>query len=302
MTTRHAKPRLRGAVRPARRHVLALAGFAAAPALAAALTLAAPDDAAPPAAAPLGALTQAAGQGAAPRPRPDAPHERLLTAAAVTVDTPDFYSWALLDRRTGAITGSPNLAEAASVTASMVKSWIAADHLRRRGDTASASRLHELSIMIRDSDNRAAQRIYRLDGATAVIERMISICGLTETVPVRGWWSRTAISARDAARLGLCLADGRAAGPRWTGWLLDEMRQVRGAGRFGIIEALPERVAPLTSIKNGWTLTDGRWHVACLAILPDSTLAVLARYPARLGYPHGAGICRAVTEQLLALH
>jgi hypothetical protein len=230
-----------------------------------------------------------------------APPRPLLMARPVTVNTSDFYAWALLDRQTGAISGSANYVSATNSTESMVKAWISADYLRRLGSQKpSQDRLNELSRMIRDSDDSAAEDIYRLDGLNAVIQRLISTCGLTETRWVDGWWSKTAVSARDAVRMGLCIADGRAAGPVWTGWLLGEMRQVRGEGRFGIIEALPADAAGLTAIKNGWTLlvADNTWRVNCLAIHDDWVLAVLTRYAGSQPLRHGADICKSVTQQL----
>jgi hypothetical protein len=223
----------------------------------------------------------------------------LLAPAPVHVSVQGFYSWALMDRDTGTITGSDNFANATNSTESMIKSWISSDYLRRLGDTQpTQDRLDELSRMIRDSDDDAAEDIYRTDGGNAVVQRMISTCGLTETSIFDGWWSRTQVSARDAVRLGACVADGRAAGPRWTGWILNEMRQVRGEGRFGIIEALPSDVVAQTSIKNGWTIVGDQWHLNCMAIVDHYVLAVLTRYPSSLGIQYGAGICRNVTTQL----
>jgi hypothetical protein len=223
--------------------------------------------------------------------------------ATVAVSSPGFWSWALLDTRTGELTGSPNLA-ATSDTASMVKAWLAADFLRltaERGGQPTEDDLRALSRMIRDSDNEAAEAFYRRAGATASIRRLIARCGLTDSRATPDYWSLTMLSARDAVRMGRCLAGGDAAGPQWTPWVLAEMRQVRGAGRFGIIEALPPAVARLTAIKNGWLLRgDGQWHVNCLAIGDGWVLAVLLRYPGSLGLAHGASVCRRVAAQLVA--
>jgi hypothetical protein len=234
------------------------------------------------------------GLGMAAQPAPP-----LLSAGPVDVQVQGFFAWALLDRTTNTITGSPNYASATNSTESMIKAWISSDYLRRLGDVQpSSDRLALLTQMIRDSDDDAAEIIYDLDGDDAVVQRMISICGLTETSIFDGWWSRTQVSARDAVRLGACLADGRAAGPKWTGWILNEMRQVRGEGRFGIVEALPADVAARTSIKNGWTIVGDDWHLTCLAIVDQYVLAVLTRYPAELGLQYGAGVCRDVAAQL----
>ena len=45
----------------------------------------------------------------------------------------EFFSWALLDRKTGKISGSPNMT-ATSSTESMIKAWIVSDYLRQLGD------------------------------------------------------------------------------------------------------------------------------------------------------------------------
>jgi hypothetical protein len=153
-----------------------------------------------------------------------------------------------------------------------------------------------------------------------VIKRAISMCGLTDTkrgnVPgYEGWWSFTRMSARDAVRLGDCIADGTAAGPKWTKWVLAEMSKVRGStaardqkprsggGRWGIIDGLPKSITsqgPI-SIKNGWTplAYDGNWHVNCLAVTEKWSLAVMLRYPYRSGLDYGSDVCASVASQLV---
>jgi len=153
----------------------------------------------------------------------------INVAAPVSVPVNGFMSWAVLDMQTGSVHGSPNMAGATNSAESMIKAWIASDYLRRQGGTRpNPATLNELSSMIRDSDDGAAEDIYHAGGGNAVIQRLISICGLTNTSIFDGWWSRTEISAQDAVRMGGCIASGRAAGPTWTNWILDEMRQVRG--------------------------------------------------------------------------
>lgn len=251
------------------------------------------------------APTSAAPTSAAPSPSasPTATGP-LLTYRPINISVDGFFSWALLDRDTGTIRGSANEATGTSTTESMIKAWIASDYLRikaAQGLTPSTARLDELTRMIRDSDDQAAEDIYDLDGYDAVVDRMISMCGLRDTTVVDGWWSKTGITAADATRLGLCVANGTAAGPRWTPWILEQMRLVRGQGRFGIIDALPPAVAATTAIKNGWTLiyAEGEWHVACLAIQTQWVLAVLLRYDGSLGLSYGANICARVTRDLM---
>jgi hypothetical protein len=240
---------------------------------------------------------------ASPTPTRAAPGTaRSLHIGPVQLSVSGYWSWAMIDRRTGQLAGSANLS-ARSDTASMIKSWIAADYLRRateRGRRVSAGQLKALSLMIRDSDNAIASEYDEINGGAASIKRLVAKCGLTDTVADRsGTWSTTKMSARDAARLGVCIGDGRAAGPQWTSWLLNEMRQVRGAGRFGIVQAFPADVARTVSIKNGWILRkNGKWYVNCLAVTGDWALAVMTQYPGRLGQGYGSSTCRKVAEQL----
>ncbi|WP_203717695.1 hypothetical protein [Asanoa siamensis] len=258
--------------------------------------------------------------GAALAIRHLAPKEQVTVAAAkrsapaagatamrvgeVTAPGEGFRSWALLDRTTGTITGSPNMA-APSDTMSMVKAWLAADYLRtsaEKDEEPSDFHLGQLRIMIRDSDNASAVAVYNLNGGRDSILRMIKICGLTDSAPHADNWSNTTISARDTVRLGTCLADGRAAGATWTPWLLSEMRAVRGVGDFGVRRALPAPAAAEVAIKNGWLLRDedGQWHIACLAVTDRWAIGVLLRYSGSLGFAYGAAQCTAVGAELLA--
>jgi len=221
----------------------------------------------------------------------------------VHLDVEGFWSWAYLDFKTGKIDGSTPV-NALSDTASMTKAWIAADYLRRAAEqhkTPNATIMGELTQMIRDSDNTHAYEFHVANGNLSSIQREIKMCGLTDTKGHQNSWSLTQMSARDVTRLAKCIADGRAAGPKWTGWLLEQMRSVRGEGRFGIIEALPADVAKSTAIKNGWLARDdGLWHIACMATGDGWSMGVMARYPSSLGKDYGAKTCREVTKQLLA--
>lgn len=226
-----------------------------------------------------------------------------VAPTTVKIDKDGWWNWALMDTRTGKISGSANMDET-NPTASMIKAWIGADFLRRateEGDTPSDARMDQVSVMIRDSDNNAAQTLYEANGGTASIERLISICDLTDSSPAAdGGWSRTALSARDTVRLGACIADGRASGPKWTKWLLDEMYAVRGTGNFGIRKAFPAAEQKTIAIKNGWVdrQREQKYTVNCLAIGDGWTMAVETRYAINLGYTYGAKICEDVARQL----
>ncbi|MFF0174867.1 hypothetical protein [Micromonospora profundi] len=266
---------------------------------------------------------------AAPSPTPPPPP--TLAAGPVSVSFKgEFFSWALLERETGKISGSPNMT-ATSSTESMIKAWIVADYLRQLGDKEPTEALKKASVLaIRDSNDAAANKVYAAAGGSyktpangqpgPVIQRAIKICGLTDTkrgnVPkYEGWWSFTRMSPRDAARLGDCIASGKAAGPKWTEWVLSEMSKVRGTtankdqkadsggGRWGIIDGLPKSITAQgpVSMKNGWTRLyyDGNWHVNCLAVTDKWSLAVMMRYPIRSSLDYGAQACASVATQLV---
>lgn len=244
---------------------------------------------------------------AQPTPSPSPTLEPLPFAAndLTNLGVDGWYAWSVLDRRTGEITGSENLAET-STTASMIKSWIVADYLRRTveaGRTPTETELADATKIIRDSDNTLTQEFYNNLGRSVTIERLLSLCELTDSnVAEDGGWSRTELSPRDTARLGACIADGTAAGPEWTDWLLEEMRQVRGAGDFGIRKAFPSAVSETIAIKNGWVdrTREQENHVNCLAIGDTWTMGVMLRYPVAQGYQYGMDNCQKITEALLA--
>jgi hypothetical protein len=221
--------------------------------------------------------------------------------------TEGFLSWAYLDRRDGTIVGSENMA-APSDTGSMIKAWIGADYLRRAaesGENPPDGDLGDVQSMIRDNDEGATGRlVVKVGGATESIGRLVTMCQLSETKAVADSWRDTTISARDAVRMGGCLADGRAAGAQWTPVILDAMRQVRGEGDFGIRKAFPAGQRPMIAIANGWLLSDedGTWHANCLAVSDNWVLAVLQRYPSHgdknLDLAHLDAVCQNVVHKL----
>jgi hypothetical protein len=252
-----------------------------------------------------------ASQLAPPLPRLAAPADPASIQPPVSTS---FFGWAFLDESTGVITGSANMATGTNTTESMVKPWIAADYLRQldqQGETPTDAALSDLTNMIIHSDDHIAQQYYEADGGDAVIQRLISMCGLTNTTVFPSWWSMTAMTPQDAVRYGQCLANGTAAGKRWTPWLLDTMKHVEGGvqdqisvtmqgGHWGIIDGLPANLVPDTSIKNGWTYyaSDG-WHVNCLAINPAWVLNVMVRVQGDAIVPSvPASVCQSVARQL----
>lgn len=221
----------------------------------------------------------------------------LVPNGGNTVTGPSsWWSWALLDRRTGDTWGGPT-ADEPTRSVSMIKFWLAALYLREHPEPPSGM-LNQLSTMIRDSNNDVADSVFfGLGGRGPVISAMESVCGVTGPHILPGyWWASTWISSRDAARLGACVADGRVANARWTAWVMDEMRQVRGGGDFGIRFAFPEPQRATIAIKNGWNIEDGVWYVNCLAIGDTWVLATESRAGS---FVTGRDVCVGVATQLL---
>ena len=223
---------------------------------------------------------------------PEPPGPRLAAPARpIRIQNSTLFGWALLDRLSGQMTGSPNSGQVSNTVESMIKPWIAADHLRRLADDGrrpSSGALNELYKMIVDSNDPAAEKYFQIGGGDAVTRRLLTVCGLDRLRIKATLWSQTEMTPQDAARYGHCLADGRAAGPKWTAWILDAMTKVRGGvedqisgsvqgGRWGIIDGLPRELAAEVSIKNGWTSYVDGWHVNCLAVHPEWSLVVMLR-------------------------
>jgi hypothetical protein len=224
----------------------------------------------------------------------------------VHVPVGGLFAWALMDRRTGKVWGYNW--SSTTWTASMIKPWLAADWLRlavNRHHTPTSSELYTLEIMIRDSDNNAAQATYLNNGGEVSIQRLISICKLVDTTASAAGWSFTSISARDTVKMANCIADGTATGTAyWTDWLLRMMREVRGDGDFGIREAFSPAERATIAIKNGWLnyTDDNNWHINCMAVTSTWALAVLQRFPESgpndIGFSTAQNVCTEVAEQL----
>jgi hypothetical protein len=234
-----------------------------------------------------GRRAQATGQA-----DPEAREPRLAAPARpIRIRNSTLFGWALLDHLSGRMSGSPNSGRVTNTVESMIKPWIAADHLRRLAADSrrpSSDALDEMYKMIVDSNDPATEKYFQVGGGDAVTRRLLTVCGLKQLDIKATLWSQTEMTPQDAARYGRCLADGRAAGPRWTAWVLDAMRKVRGdvedqvsgsvqGGRWGIIDGLPRELAGQVSIKNGWTSYVDGWHVNCLAVHPEWSLVVMLR-------------------------
>jgi hypothetical protein len=234
---------------------------------------------------------------------PPAGRPATTPATPPSPDPQTWASWALLDRTTGTIAVAGGVG-GTSTTESMIKIGVVAQFLadlQQVGRQPTQLEKQQMSAAIRDSDNDAAEDLYRKRFGDVMLRKLLATCRLHDSTTKAGWWSETQMTAADAARMGECIASGRVAGGEWTTWILGEMRSVRGVGRFGIIEAHPQDDGQPLAIKNGWTQrpADGLWHVNCLAVTAWWTLAVMIRYPASRDLAYGARWCRDVAAAII---
>ena len=161
-----------------------------------------PSPAADPLSAPAPVSASPPAAASAPRAAPPTSTvETLATAGArarkVTDATKDWASFTLLDRTTGKVVGDRRSAEV-TFTESTVKAWLAADLLATRARQGAALTAYEtmrMTRMIRESDDNAAEVIWRWLGADNAIRDMIRTCRLQDTKVFPDWWSKTRISS-----------------------------------------------------------------------------------------------------------
>jgi hypothetical protein len=255
------------------------------------------------------AVPGAATERVAGRPSPAAPvgaavAPDVFTAGVATPHEADedlWLSWSLVDTARDRRVGSANSDTERTNSESSIKAWIAADYLRAahaEGRAVTSDEQADISAAVRRSDNAAAQRLYRALGGDAMLRDLRTVCGVTVTTTVPGYWSLTQISAVDATAIFACVL--RTA-PDLPGGqdLLTDLRSVEPDDAFGIKAALPPTTT--VSLKNGWMphSTTGKWNVNCVAAWDDYVLAVLTRYPVDRPLAYGADVCRDVTSAVV---
>lgn len=255
-----------------------------------------------PAPAALNSPTSGATASSKPTTAPMA--DLLVGPHTVNLKIDGWYSWALMDTRTGELYGSKNMHETQR-TASMVKAWIGADYLRRQAEAGSTPTdywMDQVAAMVQKSDNNAANNVWGQVGRGESTERMISMCNLKDSKSADNW-SDTRLSAYDTAKLAECIGSGKGAGPKWTSWLLTKMRTII-LGDFGIRRAFPPDVAKTIAIKNGWIDRQSQspqvYTVNCLAIGDHWTMGVMTNSPlaTHSTESYGANVCKQVAAAL----
>jgi hypothetical protein len=239
-------------------------------------------------------LTVVAPQGAMaplPEPPPDEPaatfdglddRARLATADAAKAGAD--ITTVVLDRNTGQLVSNGN--GTALPIASVVKLFIADDLLLQesKGQTQlSPADRRALDVMLRSSDDSAAEVFWNRSGGSAIISRVTARYGLRATTrPYNGRWFNTMSTAGDLVRYYDKLLDGSGGlPPERASIILSNLAASTPTAidgtqpggvypqRFGIPEGL---YAEPVAVKQGWMCcwNGGNWmHLSTGVIGPD---------------------------------
>ncbi len=183
---------------------------------------------------------------------------RMQQATADASSTGADIRAVVMDRTTGQVVSNGD--EKAFPIASVVKLFIADDLLLQVAQgktTLSPGDRQRLDIMLRSSDDSAAQTFWDRSGGNAIIGRVVARYGLTgTTAPYNGHWDVTQSTARDLVQYYAKLLDGSGGLPReQADVILGDLAQSTPTGtdgypqRFGIPEGL---YAEPVAVKQGW--------------------------------------------------
>ena len=213
-------------------------------------------------------LTVVAPQGSlAPLPEapPDGPNAtfdgldaRTKQATTDAAKSGADISAVVLDRNTNQIVSNGD--NQPFPIASVVKLFIADDLLLQESKgqtTLSPADRKSLDVMLRSSDDNAAENFWSRSGGSAVITRVVARYGLTgTTTPYNGHWDVTLSTARDLVRYYDMLLDGSGGlPPEQANVIMGNLAQSTPTGidgypqRFGIPEGL---YAEPVAVKQGW--------------------------------------------------
>ncbi|OMC29973.1 hypothetical protein A5740_17080 [Mycobacterium sp. GA-1841] len=215
------------------------------------------------------------GQASAPFDGLDARTRQAIADAAASGAE---ITVSVLDRTTGQVVSDS--ANQPFPIASVVKLFIADDLLLREstGEAKLTAADHKsLDIMLRSSDDGAAQTFWDRSGGNAVISRIVARYGLTgTTAPYNGHWDVTQSTASDLVRYYDMLLDGSGGlPPEQANVIMTNLAQSTPTGtdgypqRFGIPEGL---YAEPVAVKQGWFCCwngGNQLHVSTGAIGPD---------------------------------
>ncbi len=209
---------------------------------------------------------------------------RVQQAAADAAASGAAIHLAVLDRSTGQRVSSR--ADTAFPIASVVKVFIADDLLHESDGPLSAADRKALDVMLRASDDGAAQTFWNRNGQSAIIERIVARYGLAGTTPPynNAKWDVTTSTANDLVTYYEKLLNGAGGLPReQADVIITNLAQHTPAGvdgypqRFGIPDGLSgEPVA----VKQGWFCC---WNGGNQLHVSTGTIGVDHRYVMAIG-------------------
>ena len=162
------------------------------------------------------------------------------------------------DRVAGKVTAQ-HLAHHRFRSASLVKILIALDYLATRAPDAGipADDRPLLESMLRSSNDDAANVFWGRGGGPAIVSRMITRIGLTESAPpppgYPGWWGYTALTASDVVKIYQYVLSTAPAPVR--GFVMGNLRQSTRCATDGRDQhfGIPRAVAGPWAVKQGWS-------------------------------------------------
>jgi hypothetical protein len=218
----------------------------------------------------------------APPAQPTSPFDgldaRVRQATADAAASGANIEAVVLDRNTGQIVS--NGANKPFPIASVAKLFIADDLLLQESEgktQLSAADRQSLDIMLRSSDDNAAQMFWNRSGQNAMLARVVARYGLTgTTAPSNGHWDVTLSTASDLVRYYDMLLDGTGGlPPEQANVIISNLAQSTPTGtdgypqRFGIPDGL---YAEPVAVKQGWFCCwngANQLHVSTGMIGPD---------------------------------
>jgi hypothetical protein len=219
-----------------------------------------------------------------PAPSLDGLDARVRQATADAASSGAVIETVVLDRDTNQIISVG--ANKPFPIASVAKLFIADDLLLQESQgkaTLSAADRKSLDVMLRSSDDGAAQMFWDRGGQNAIIARVVARYGLTgTTAPYDGHWDVTLSTATDLVRYYDMLLDGTGGlPPEQANVIIGNLAQSTPTGtdgypqRFGIPDGL---YAEPVAVKQGWFCCwdgDNQLHVSTGAIGPDHRYVVV---------------------------
>jgi hypothetical protein len=208
---------------------------------------------------------------------------RVQQATAEAAKSGADITVAILDRNTGQLV--TNGAADTIAIASVVKLFIADDLLLQESKgqtTLSPDDRRMFDVMLRSSDDSAAEVFWNRSGGSAIINRVVARYGLTSTVPPgNGRWYNTTSTVTDLVRYyDMLLAGTGGLPPADASIILSNLAESTPTApdgmvpggvypqRFGIPEGLPDEPV---AVKQGWMCCVGAdWmHLSTGVIGPD---------------------------------